>query len=247
MYQDLHSHTYYSFCGKDRPEDIAETAIRGSITLLGITDHNYGIGQQRIDVYNHGADLAQEYYRTLRRYFDHINLIKEKYRNEITILRGIELCTLDTHDSRVLPLPKGADISFFDYCLIENLDHPDSVTKGDLFAYTEPLGCKAGIAHTDLFAFLKANHHDPMTYFTKMKERGLFWEMNVNSDSTHGYREHEYVKRFFEDAEQQDIVRRSGVEISIGFDGHKVEDYLPDRVKDYCDRAESLGLRLAFS
>ena len=31
MIQDLHSHTYYSFCGKDLPEKVIETAINGGI------------------------------------------------------------------------------------------------------------------------------------------------------------------------------------------------------------------------
>ena len=29
MIQDLHSHTYYSFCGGDKPEDIVEAAMAG--------------------------------------------------------------------------------------------------------------------------------------------------------------------------------------------------------------------------
>lgn len=49
MIQDLHAHTYYSFCGKDAPETIVEAAIAGGIRLFGITDHNYGIGFSRYD------------------------------------------------------------------------------------------------------------------------------------------------------------------------------------------------------
>ena len=39
MIQDLHSHTYYSFCGADTPEEVVEAAIVGGIEVLGITDH----------------------------------------------------------------------------------------------------------------------------------------------------------------------------------------------------------------
>ena len=43
MIQDLHSHTYYSFCGADTPEQVVETAIAGDI--IGIYDTgNYQIG-----------------------------------------------------------------------------------------------------------------------------------------------------------------------------------------------------------
>ena len=50
MIQDLHSHTYYSFCGKDTPEAIVEAAIAGGIEVFGISDHNYGIGYARLDM-----------------------------------------------------------------------------------------------------------------------------------------------------------------------------------------------------
>ena len=70
--------------------------------------------------------------------------------------------------------------------------------------------------------------------------------MNVNYDSIHGYREHPYVKAFFESEEQQAIVRESRVRVSIGFDGHKVEDYLPERVHDGCRRLTEIGIKMPF-
>ena len=44
------------------------------------------------------------------------------------------------------------------------------------------------------------------------------------------------------DEEKQEIVRKSGVRVSVGFDGHRVEDYLPDRVAGYCKKLTELGL-----
>ena len=93
MIQDLHSHTYYSFCGKDTPEAIVEAAIAGGLDTFGITDHNYGIGYARHSVFCATANMElNNYERTLRRYYDHINLIKEKYAGQINVLRGIEIC-----------------------------------------------------------------------------------------------------------------------------------------------------------
>ena len=105
MLQDLHSHTYYSFCGADRPEAVVEAAIDAGLKLFGICDHNYGI------MYNSGSffglpedmELQPDCDRTLRRYYDHINLIREKYRSRITVLRGIEICTLTGHGRHALP------------------------------------------------------------------------------------------------------------------------------------------------
>ncbi len=246
MIQDLHSHTYYSFCGKDKPETIIEAAIAGGIKMFGITDHAHGVGHAKREVYKAAmnGDFA-DYGRTLRRYFDHVNLLKEKYKDRITILRGIEVNT-----QRDLPhaaLPEGVDISFFDYCLIEHLDYENTITNGDLFAFAKRCGCAVtGVAHTDLFAFIERIGADPLTYFTQMAKDNIFWELNVSYDSIHHYREHEYVKRFFESREQQQIVRESGVALSVGFDGHRTEDYRPDRVVEACRRVKELGLHLVF-
>jgi len=246
MIEDLHSHTYYSFCGKDTPEAIVEAAIAGGLDLFGICDHNYGIGLQRMDMFNLPRDTfsGPDYGRCLVRYFDHLNLIKEKYKDKIKVLRGIEICTVD-YGNQNHYLPDGCDISFFDYCLIENVDHPTTITKGDLFAYAKKLNTNCGVAHTDLFAHAEKLGIPALDYFKRMADENIFWEMNVSYDSIHGYREHKYMLNFFENEEQQEIIRKSGVRLSVGFDGHKVEDYLPDRVADYCKKVEAMGIKLA--
>lgn len=244
MIQDLHSHTYYSFCGADTPEQVVEAAIAGGIEKLGITDHNYGIGCARTDVFSSTAsDITKDYQQTLRRYFDHISLLRDKYAGKIEILRGIEVCTLNQGR---FPLPESADISFFDYCLIENLDNESSVTGGDLFTFAKRCSCPVGVAHTDLFAHIHRLQLDPLSYFKKMADHNIFWEMNVNLDTIHRGYEHPYMLEFFKNEEQQRIILKSGVALSIGFDGHRVYDYKPDRIKAYCKQIQNLGIRLAF-
>ena len=244
MIQDLHSHTYYSFCGADTPEEVVEAAIRGGIEMLGICDHNHGIGNATTQVFFHGNDNAKyDYERTLKRYFDHITLIKEKYQDKIKIMRGIELCTKN------LPrhyLPEGSDISYFDYCLIENIDEDDSVVGKDIFSYAEKLSTVCGIAHTDMFSYIKSLGEDEYTFFRRMADAGIFWEMNVNLDTIHKGRVHKYMLDFFENSEMQAIVRESGVRLSIGFDGHRVYDYKPERIVYYCDKIKELGIKLVF-
>ena len=245
MIQDIHSHTYYSFCGSDRPEQIVENAIEGGIELFGICDHNYGIGFGRYDLFcSKSKDFGPGYGNNLVKYFDHMSLIKEKYADKIKILRGIEIATLG--EGGRFALPDGVDISFFDYCLIEHIDSADSVTKGDLFAMAKRCRCPVGVAHTDLFAHAESLGIAPYDYFCKMAEENIFWEMNVSYDSIHHYREHAYMLKFFADEEQQDIVRRSGVRLSVGFDGHRHKDYLPERVTDFCRKIENMGIKMAF-
>ncbi len=245
MVQDLHAHTYYSFCGSDTPEEVVEAAIRGGVQLLGITDHAYGIGDSTPDVFCAlPADHPGGYVRSLRQYYDHISLIKEKYADKIRILRGIEVAT---YDKTRYPLPPDVDISFFDYCLIEHIDLDETISGGDLFRFAKRCGCPAGVAHTDLFQFIQKQGQDPLIYFSRMAEENIFWEMNVNLDSIHQGREHAYMLTFFENEEQQEIIRKSGVRLSVGFDGHRVFDYKPDRIADYCSRLEAMGIPLAFA
>ena len=245
MVQDLHAHTYYSFCSQDKPEKVVETAILGGIDMLGICDHNYGVGYARQEFcYDKGPGLNDDYGLTLQRYFDHINLLREKYRNKINIMRGIELRTSVTRDA--YSFPKTADISFFDFCLVENFGESNSYIKGDIFSFAKRCGCPTGIAHTDMFKFIKAQGEDPYRFFRKMAENGIFWEMNVNMDSLHSFKTHDYVTEFFKNKEQQDIVRKSGVRLSVGFDGHIAKEYKPSRVQTACKMIKDMGIHLVF-
>lgn len=246
MIQDLHAHTYYSFCSGDAPERTIEAAIAGGVQLLGITDHNYGIGCGRTEFcWGKGDALNADYGKTLTRYQDHIGLLKEKYAKKIKILCGIEVATL-RKDGNSYALPYTADVSGFDFCLIEHLDDPTSITNGDLFAFAKRLGCPCGVAHTDLFRFIRSLGEDPHRYFRKMAERNIFWEMNVNYDSLHGFKTYEYTTEFFKNKEQQEIVKKSGVKLSVGFDGHIAREYKPDRVKTANKLIKDMGIRLAF-
>lgn len=246
MIQDLHSHTYYSFCGGDNPEVTVKAAIDGGIELFGITDHNYGIGLSKFSVYqSKNKDLFNDYERTLKRYYDHISLIKQKYSKRINVLCGIEIAT-EKLNEQVL-LPANADISFFDYCLVEHIsDLKNSAIKGDIMGFAERCGCLTGIAHTDMFDFVKTIGETPKTYFKKLAERDIFWEINVNFDSIHNYREHDYVIEFFNNKEQQQIIKNSGIKLSVGFDGHKVQDYRADRVIEACKRIAEMGIPMVF-
>ena len=90
------------------------------------------------------------------------------------------------------------------------------------------------------------DHVDVASVQYELAEAGIFWELNVNCDSIHGYSEHEYVKRFMASEREQVLVRAAGLEISVGFDGHRVYDYLPARVADYCHRVTEMGIRLVY-
>lgn len=245
MIQDLHSHTYYSFCGEDQPEPMIETAIQGGIELFGFSDHQYGVAGFRPSTeFRDPAAFLCDYQRAMDRYLDHMTLLKDKYADRLEIRCGLEVATLR---QPYLMLPEKVDISRYDYCLLEHLDNSDTYVP-DLFAFAARCGCpRVGIAHTDLFAYIDKQGEDPLPFLRRMAEQRIFWEMNVSYDSIHQYREHAYVKAFLGDERQQSLVRESGVCLSVGFDGHRLRDYRPDRVADACRAIEQLHIPLVFS
>ena len=220
---DLHSHTLFSNCGRDKPEKVISTAINNGIKIFGISDHNYGIG-----------DRKQQYLKKIRD-------LAPKYSDKIKLLCGIEISTLPEY----FDINNPEEISEYDYCLIENIMDDRGIVGGDLMGFCGKFLLKCGVAHTDMFAYCEKHGYDPLEYFTEMAKHDTFWEMNVSYDSIHGYREHGYVKDFMQDKEKQRIVRESGLYISVGFDGHRCEDYDGYKVHEMYDFLKENGINTA--
>ena len=240
MIQDLHSHTYYSYCGKDSPEAVIKNAIASGIELMGISDHYYGVVMNRPGVtYDSDEHRVITHNNALKRYFEHIKTLADKYKDYIEVWCGIEITTVDKGFTL---LPDGVDVSMFDYCLIENFQLKESVVD-DVLAFAARCGCeKTGLAHMDLPAYILSKGLNMDEFFRKMKEQNVFWELNVNCDSKHHYREHQYVKDFFADSTLIDAVKKSEIKLSVGFDGHRLEDYDAERVINACNRLETLSV-----
>ena len=97
-----------------------------------------------------------------------------------------------------------------------------------------------------LFKFSQSIGEEPHRYFRKMAEAGIFWEINVNYDSLHSFKTHDYVTEFFKNKAQQEIVKRSGVKLSVGFDGHIAKEYKAQKVKTANTLIKAMGIPLVF-
>jgi hypothetical protein len=173
--------------------------------------------------------IGEHYPNLLENEITYISGLKFKDfgRLSLKLLCGIEIATvpgLGVYDPENL-LPD------FEYCLIEHIDRPESTVGEDIFEYVKHFSCKTGIAHTDLISMARSKGYDPTEFLRKFAEADIFWEMNVNYDSIHGFNEHGYVRDFFENPETQKIVRDSRIKLTVGFDGHRVYDYAPERVR----------------
>lgn len=241
MIQDLHSHTYYSYCGNDSPDALIKTAIKNGIEFLGISDHCHGVMTNYPTIKYGNDDIRIRMNRiALDRYYDHIMTVAHNYRDYIKVWCGVEITTID-HGYYTVP-DECFDFSRFDYCFIENIEYPES-TIDDLLAFKNRLGCKVcGLPHIDLPAYIRSKNEDMVSFFKKMAENNIFWELNVNRDSTHNYKEHEYVKKFFEDEEVISAVKESGLTMSVGFDCHRIEDYDGNHIKETCQKLEELKI-----
>lgn len=204
---DIHAHTRYSDCGKDEPRTVVEAALAGGITQFGISDHNYGIGDR------------------FEQYKSEIYALREEYAGRIEILAGIEIASLPGYDE-----PNPEKLTGLNYCLLEHLDEPDSVVGMHVFQYRSRFPGKFGIAHTDLIGMAQSCETDPVLFLQAFAKNDIFWEINVNFDSIHRWREHTYVLRIIADEKEREIIRESGIRVSVGFDGHRVRDYDPQRV-----------------
>lgn len=76
--EDLHVHSTYSD-GKDEPEEIVEEAIRLGLAKLGFSDHSCAFYDE--------CSMKKE---RIEEYRSEIRFLKEKYRDRIEILLGIE-------------------------------------------------------------------------------------------------------------------------------------------------------------
>lgn len=110
---DIHSHTYYSDCGRDDPNKLIETAIKNGLSLFGICDHNYGIGERKVEYLKNMRSLAEE------------------YKDRIKLLCGIEIATMP----EIYDLKSPDEIKDYDYCLIEHITDRGSIVGGNLFDF----------------------------------------------------------------------------------------------------------------
>lgn len=77
---DLHLHSHFSFDSNTNPEENVKSAIKNKIKIIAFTDHLDNFCQNDRDI---SFDLDE--------YFSTIYKLREKYKNQIKILAGIEI------------------------------------------------------------------------------------------------------------------------------------------------------------
>ncbi len=215
-YFDLHNHSGNSFDAIDTPEDIILKGISSGLDSMGITDHNYWI----TGFFDH--ELAQ------------LSAVREKYKDKIKVLYGMEVSflRLDGLDPEML--------EGYDYCLFEYFINAD-VPFDQVCRFADSFPCRVGIAHTDMFRY---EEQYGVPALEMMAEHNIFWELNVNKDKIHNFREHQYCKDLVSSDYQQNRIKELGVELSVGSDTHDLTYYDPSRVREMCEFIDAKGFKI---
>lgn len=214
--QDLHNHTTYSYDGINTPEEIIKNAISKGIDVIGISDHQFSIGNK------------------ISAYIEEINLLKEKYKNKIKVLCGLEIGLRPKPDNLIRP-----DRLKLDYCLFESLDSDrfDTMDIYEFFEWSRLFNIPKGLAHTDIFKLCEKFDIDILS---KMKEYGFFWEINTSGNYTYYY-------DFLTSHQKQQLISKSNITISIGSDTHSVRNYNLSKLKSLHLLIEKLKNPIIFS
>ena len=205
---DLHNHTIFSYDGSNTPDEIIENAINHGIDVIGITDHQFSIG------------------RRLPEYFEYIQHCKVKYRDKIKVLCGLEIGTRPKPDDLL-----AADASCFDYVLFESLDHPKAMDFFEFLEWRRLFTCKAGLAHTDIFALFERYGLDLLKV---LKQADIFWELNVSGN-------YSYYYDFLTNDKKRELVKSSGITVSVGSDTHWIEEYRYKQLREANKLMQELG------
>ena len=158
---DLHNHTIFSYDGTNTPEEIIENAAAHSISVIGITDHQFSIG----------GGLSE--------YKARLEACREKYADKIKVLRGLEIGTRPAPDNL-----DPRDTDELDYVLFESLDDPRAMDLNDFINWRRQFRCPCGLAHCDIFRLSGRYNVDMLRL---MRRYGIFWEINVSGNYDYYY------------------------------------------------------------
>lgn len=211
---DIHNHTTWSD-GVHTTEEIIENAINNRVDIIGISDHFNTIKCNSISI------------SKLHKYIEYLWEMKEKYKNKIKVLAGIEIC-MNKEWCELDNLPYNI-LSKLDYVLFEYIDwFSDSVTLREIEYYTKRISCPKGLAHTNIFSLI--DKYGINNVIKLIKENELFWELNVNE----GYEYFDYIITNRDEVKVNELfnkLKENNVKISVGSDTHSLKFYDINRVR----------------
>lgn len=214
MIMDLHNHTVFSYDGSNTAEQIIENAILNGIDVIGITDHQFTIKKR------------------IGEYISYINGLKDKYKDRIKVLTGLEVSMCPPPSDFV-----AGDTVGIDYILFERLDRALNVDLEEFVKLRHTFSCPVGLAHCDIF---KMGEKYGVDMLRLMKNENIFWELNTSGN-------YDYYYDFLTNEKKRDAVARSGVGVSVGSDTHAIFEFRKKQIVNANKMVRSMALPLPFN
>ncbi len=167
----------------------------------------------------------------ITRYIAEIKGLKKEFSDRITVLCGLEIGTRPKPDDFMPILSKELD-----FCLFESLDSSRAVDLYEFLEWRRLFLCPTGLAHTDIFALSK--RYD-VNFLAVMKRENIFWEINCSGN-------YDYYFDIISNKEKQEMVRNSGISVSVGSDTHWIGDYNIKKVIQTNEFIKKLGNPILF-
>ncbi len=153
---DLHNHTNFSYDGISGINTLVENAIANNVDVLGITDHEFSIGNK------------------INEYIEAVWEAKKRYEGKINLLLGLEIGTRPKPDSFNPQITRKLD-----YCLFESLDDFRAMDFNEFLLWRKNFYCPQGLAHTDIFRLGERYNTDILSV---LKRENIFWEINFSGN-----------------------------------------------------------------
>ncbi len=178
----------------------------GQNTPREIIENAYNAGVSVVGITDHQFSIGSR----IGEYISEINALKAEYADRITVLCGLEIGTRPYPTDFPHRLSGGLD-----YCLFESLDHDKAMDLYEFFEWRRNFSCPMGLAHTDIFRLCDQYGVDLLRV---LKRDNIFWELNISGNYTYYY-------DFISNRSKQQLVKESGIKLSVGSDTHWVGDF----------------------
>ncbi len=217
---NLHNHSTFSD-GSFTPEFIIKKAIEYRLNYIAITDH-YLTSKTR--------SMSDE---VLENYITQMEELKEKYRNRIRVLSGVEIDAsrrTDFHRMRY-DLLNSMDIVLFEYV---NDDVWGGMHLWELFDVFDRIEVPIGLAHSDINVNFRDIDYNALLQV--LEDHGIFVELCPSQrNSKFGRPFYRFAVDFFR------ILSDTDVMVSIGTDAHTRPEEIGD-IQDAVQFVEEFDL-----
>lgn len=166
------------------------------------------------------------------KYINDLRRVKEKYKGKCDVKIGLEVGTRPKPDNM---FAKSVSKKL-DYCLFESLDSAKGMDLYEFLAWRKLFSCPVGLAHTDIFMLGERYGTDILK---TLKEENIFWEINTSGNYTYYY-------DFITNKKKQELVKNSGITLSVGSDTHRSGDFNIKKLVSANELADELGNSVMF-